>query len=272
VAPSIVQVSEASDARLDDYRELKDAARRREGTFIAESELVIRRLLNSRFGVHSLIFTPQRYARMENELADLESDITVFVGSEALLGELVGFPLHRGALGLGVRTDDPDLTSLLSTSQTLVIAEGVGDPDNIGAIFRHSAAFGVGAVLLSPSCGDPLYRKAVRSSMGWSLHLPWRRLTDSEWPSVLDDLRADGWHTLALTPSESAPLLPRILGAFGAREKIALLLGTEHEGLTDIAMRKASTLARIPMSNGVDSLNVATTAAISLYEMARRSW
>jgi tRNA G18 (ribose-2'-O)-methylase SpoU len=269
---TVIEVADPLDRRLDDFRDLKDVGRRREGTFIAESELVIRRLVDSRFEIRSMLLTPQRYVRFSSVIAALSDTIDVFVGSEELLNALVGFPLHRGALALGLRTPDPSWQTITASARTIVIAEDIVDPDNVGAIFRHSAAFGVDAVVLSPQGGDPLYRKAVRSAMGWSLHIPWCRLTDHEWPRMLDDLRADGWQTLALTPSEDAETLPHLLEHFGPTERIALLLGSEHEGLTSHAIDHASAAAKIPMAPGVDSLNVATTAAIALYELARRSW
>lgn len=269
---TMIQVCDSTDPKLDDFRDMKDTARRRAGTFIAESELVIRRLLESRFAVHSLLLTPQRYARLHKSLDALSPEVSVFVGPEELLSDIVGFPLHRGALALGVRTPDPQWTDLVLGAQTVLILEDVVDPDNIGAVFRHSAAFGVDAVILSPQCGDPLYRKAVRSAVGWSLYVPWCRLPDSEWPGLLDSMHADGWSTLALTPDPKAPVLPRLIERFDETSRVALLLGSEHEGLTLRAMEGASDLARIPMAEGVDSLNVATTAAIALYELARRNW
>jgi tRNA G18 (ribose-2'-O)-methylase SpoU len=270
-----VWVTDPLDPRLDDYRELKDATRRRSGTFIAESERVILRLLESRFAVKSLLLAPQRYARLASALP---VEVPTFICEEEVLNSLVGFPLHRGALALGVRpTQEPAAETLLAAAQTVVILEDVVDPDNIGAVFRHAAAFGVDAVLLSPHAGDPLYRKAIRAAMGWSLYVPWMRLSESQWPMILESMHTDGWATLALTPDADAPTLSRLIPAMAVpneakSSKVALLLGTEHDGLTNAAMSQASTLARIPMADGVDSLNVATTAAIALYELARRGW
>jgi tRNA G18 (ribose-2'-O)-methylase SpoU len=268
-----VCVTDPLDPLLDDYRELKDATRRRSGTFIAESERVILRLIESRFEVKSLLLAPQRYARLSSSLP---ADVPTFICEEEVLNALVGFPLHRGALALGIRpTGEPSVESLLVGAQTVVVLEDVVDPDNIGAVFRHAAAFGVDAVLLSPHAGDPLYRKAIRAAMGWSLHVPWMRLSELQWPSILETMHTDGWVTLALTPDEKAPTLSKLIPEMVTRShatKVALLLGTEHDGLTDAAMGQASTLARIPMAEGVDSLNVATTAAIALYELARRNW
>ncbi len=267
---TMIRVSNPHDPQLDDYRELKDATRRRSGTFIAESELVISRLLTSRFAIRSLLLTPTRYARLA---PTLPSDLPAFVADEEVLNALVGFPLHRGALALGVRPAvEPSLGEVLRAARTIVIVEDVVDPDNMGAVFRHSAAFGVGAVVLSPHAGDPLYRKAIRSAVGWSLHVPWLRLSEEQWPSMLDDLCTDDWHVFALTPNVDAPVMAHALQALPPTARVALLVGTEHVGLTEAAMQRATLRARIPMADGVDSLNVATTVALALYELARRNW
>ncbi len=268
--PGPVTITDPQDVRLDDYRELKDATRRRSGTFIAESERVITRLLQSPFTARSVLLTANRYARLQHCLPD---GIEAFVADESTINHVVGFPLHRGAVALGVRptTMAPPL-DLLGSARVAVVIEDVVDPDNIGAIFRHSAAFGVGGVILSPSAGDPLYRKALRAAVGWSLHVPWTRMSADQWPSTLVDLRSDGWHALALTPSDDASVLPKTLAELGPDSRIALLVGTEHDGLTPAALEYADVLARIPMAAGVDSLNVATTVAIALYELTKREW
>lgn len=265
-----VAITEPDDPRLDDYRELKDATRRRGGTFIAESERVITRLFDSTFAARSVLLTPSRYARLQNVIP---AGVSAFVAEESIINQVVGFPLHRGAVALGVRPASmTPPNQLLATARIAVIVEDVVDPDNVGAVFRHSAAFGVDAVVLSPGAGDPLYRKAVRAAVGWSLHVPWTRAAPHQWPATLTDMRTDGWHVLALTPSEAAAVLPSTLAERGRDERIALLVGTEHDGLTAAAMAAANVRARIPMAPGVDSLNVATTVAIALYEIAKRNW
>jgi tRNA G18 (ribose-2'-O)-methylase SpoU len=263
-----VDISDAGDSRLDDYRELKDATRRRSGTFIAESELVISRLLTSNFDVKSFLLAPSRYVRLADQLP---ADIPAFVAEESVLNELVGFPLHRGALALGQRrTEEPLVITLANNARTIVLLEDVVDPDNIGAVFRHSAAFGVDAVLLSPHAGDPLYRKAIRAAVGWSLHVPWTRIGEREWPTTISSMRADGWQVLALTPDATAPEMRQCMNDLGPQAKVVLLVGTEHIGLTDHSMQQATVTARIRMAPGVDSLNVATTVAIALYELTQR--
>jgi tRNA G18 (ribose-2'-O)-methylase SpoU len=266
----VVVITDPLDPQLDDYRELKDATRRRGGTFIAESERVIMRLFDSAFTARSVLLTPARYARLQALLPD---GVSAFVADEQIINQVVGFPLHRGAVALGVRpVEMAPPSQLLQHERLAVIVEDVVDPDNVGAVFRHSAAFGVGAVILSPSAGDPLYRKALRAAVGWSLHVPWTRTIAHQWPATLMDMRNDGWHVLALTPSDAASVLPQTLAALAPDARIALLVGTEHDGLSPGAMQCADVLSRIPMAPGVDSLNVATTVAIALYEIAKRGW
>jgi tRNA G18 (ribose-2'-O)-methylase SpoU len=261
-------ITDQADRRLDDYRELKDATRKREGTFIAESELVIRRLFDSRFTTLSVLVTPQRFTRLAG---DIPASVEVLVAGEDIINSVVGFPLHRGAVALGHRDASvASLEELVERSHTVVVLEDVVDPDNIGAVFRHSAAFGVDAVVLSPHAGDPLYRKAIRASMGWCLHVPWIRLAEHDWPSALDTLRSHHWDVLGLTPHSEAPTLPQVLTP--RPNRVALLLGTEHVGLSERALAAVSKPVRIPMAPGVDSLNVATTAAIALYELQRSSY
>ena len=268
MSADIIVIDDISDPRVDDFRNIKDVERRRGGTFIAESEMVIRRLFTSRFAVRSVLLTPSRVRRLQDELATLPDGVPVFMAEPHIVDELVGYPLHRGGMALGERIAHVSWQSMLTPGDhTMVILENVVDPDNVGAVFRHCAAFGVTSVLLSPHAGDPLYRKSVRASMGWSLHVRWTRVPDHEWPAVLIDMRTDGWNVVALTPDALA--LP--LSSSPGDTRTALLLGSEHEGLTTTAMDAATSRRRIAMAPGVDSLNVATTAAIALYELTRNA-
>ncbi len=268
MSAEIVVIDDISDPRVDEFRNIKDVERRRGGTFIAESEMVIRRLFSSRFPVRSVLLTPSRVRRLHDELATLPDGVPVFMAEPEIVNELVGYPLHRGGMALGERIAHVPWQSMLTPADsTTVILENVVDPDNVGAVFRHCAAFGVKSVMLSPHAGDPMYRKSVRASMGWSLHVPWTRVSKDEWPGVLIDMRADGWNVVALTPDAQA--LPLSSSPVGMRT--ALLLGSEHEGLTAAAMDAATLRRRIAMASGVDSLNVATTAAIALYELTRNT-
>ena len=257
-------ILDPNDPRLDDYRALRDVVRRRAGTFIAESEAVIRQLLSTGHAVRSLLLTPSRLARLAVELAAVSAPI--FVADAAIIDAVVGFPLHRGALALGVRPIGPapcDVLERLPDRATVVVLEDVVDPDNLGSVFRHVAGFGADAVLLSRHAGDPLYRKAIRTSMGWSLSIPCARwqVPASEWVS---ELHSFGFTTVALTPHGATELWDCV----GA-DRTAFMLGAESVGLTTEALGAASVRARIPMAIGVDSLNVAATGALALYERFR---
>jgi tRNA G18 (ribose-2'-O)-methylase SpoU len=262
-------ITDVLDPRLDDYRSLRDVVRRRAGTFIAESEAVIRQLLATSHAVRSLLLTPSRFERLADCLADV--DAPVFITEAANIDAVVGFPLHRGALALGIRPPivppSDVLRSVLESVgevATVVVLEDVVDPDNLGSVFRHAAGFGADAVLLSPHAGDPLYRKAIRTSMGWSLSIPCGRWSVA--PGVwVDELRSFGFTTVALTPGGDTELWDSV-----GSPRTAFLLGAESVGLTAEAMAAADIRARIPMANGVDSLNVAATGALALYERLRR--
>jgi tRNA G18 (ribose-2'-O)-methylase SpoU len=257
-----VRIERADDERVSTYRDLKDSTRRRAGMFIAESELVIRRLLGSRFETVSMLLTPNRFERLRHEIP---AHVDVFIAEQPVVDALVGFPLHRGALALARRTADRSVDEVIDDARLLVVMEDVVDPDNVGAVFRHAACFGADAVLLSPHAGDPLYRKAVRAGMGWPLQVPWTRIADDDWPVVLDRLQTSGWTVAALTPADDALVLDQLVRT----NKVALVVGSEHAGLTHAAMQSSTARVKIAMAPGVDSLNVATTVAIALYELRR---
>jgi tRNA G18 (ribose-2'-O)-methylase SpoU len=177
------------------------------------------------------------------------------------MAEVVGFHLNRGVLAVADRAAPPDVRALLRDARLVAVLEGVGDHENLGALFRNAAALGVDAVLLGPRCSDPLYRRSVRVSMGHVLRVPFAELP-GPWPASMALLRAAGLRVAALTPAAGA--LP-LASAGLAGERVALLLGAEGPGLTDEALDAADVRVRIPMAAGVDSLNVATAAAVAFY-------
>ena len=256
-----VEINDPADSRVDEYRNLKDVAQRVHGTFIAESELVIERLVQRRFPVRSLLLTTTRAVRLRERLGPVEA--TAFVASQAVVDAVVGFALHRGALALAERVVLPEPAALLAGCRRIVALEDVVDPDNVGAIFRHAAAFEADAVLLSTNCGDPLYRKAVRTSMGWVLSIPYARVPIAE--GFITELHTAGFTTVALTPHAEATSLRSFRAEPVAR--LALIVGTESTGLTDATMEAAMHRVRIPTNPDVDSLNVASAAAIAMYEL-----
>ena len=190
----------------------------------------------------------------------------MFVASRETMAGIAGFDVHRGALASACRLPLRPMEAVTGTARLVAVIEDVNDLENLGALFRNAAAFAVDGVLLSPRCADPLYRRCVRVSVGQVLHVPWTRVAG--WPSALDALRADGFDLVALTPDRSATPLSSAHGPTAGRR--ALLVGAEGAGLSPGAMAAASRRVCIPMAPGVDSLNVATAAALAFYQCAAR--
>jgi tRNA G18 (ribose-2'-O)-methylase SpoU len=256
-------VDDLTDPRLADYRDLATAAER--GIFIAESRLIVRRLIESgRFVTRSVLVTRPGFAELRDVL-EARRDIRIFVGGHATIKGVVGYNFHRGCIAVGERTALAGASSLIeacAANRPLLVLERLSNPDNIGALFRNALAFGVGGVLLSPGCGDPLYRKAIRVSMGGALQVPFA--LSSDWPGDLGRLRDAGFTLVALTPHGGAEDIARVRSF---PERVAVLLGAEGEGLTPAAREHADKEIRIAMAPGVDSLNVATAAAIALHRI-----
>lgn len=261
----IHRVDELTAPELADYTRLTDVALRRvlepaEGLYLAESPKVIERALAAGHRPRSMLLLESWLPTVVPLLAD-HPEVPVYVGESAALEALTGFHLHRGALASMHRPAPTDPLSLLTASRRVVVLEGLADHTNVGAIFRSVAALGADAVLLTPSCADPLYRRAVRVSMGAVLQVPWARLPD--WPEAGPLIRDAGFELAAFALHEDA----EDLAAFAADppERLALLFGTEGEGLSRRAMASATRWVTIPMDHGVDSLNVATAAAVALW-------
>ena len=252
---------------LADYRNVPDPeliARR--GLFVAEGRLVVTRLLTGRrYSVRSVMVTEAAYTSIRDAI-DARADVPVYLVSQRLMDGVTGFNIHRGCLALGERAATHDWRTLVGGSDTLLLLERVGNADNVGSLFRNAAALGADAVLLGPSCADPLYRKAIRTSMAAVLTMPFAPA--DPWPEVLQELRAAGWATVAMTPTPSATPISDVRNAM-RQQRCAVVVGHEGEGLTPDALASCEYLVRIPMAGGTDSLNVATAAAIALYEIGR---
>lgn len=264
---AIVRVGALDEPRLADYAAIGDAgALVARGLFVAEGRLVVERLVHDRrFALHSLLLTETAAAAMRPTVEAVPAETPIYVAPQAVMNAVVGFNIHRGCLALAVRPAPAALRDLpLASSRAVVVAEGVNNPDNVGGLFRNAAALGAGALVLGPECGDPLYRKAIRTSMAAALRLPWAQA--SAWPGALDDLRAAGLTVVACTPDPDAPSL--FLTALPPR--VAVLVGAEGPGLSPGALAGADVRVRIPMHAGMDSLNVATAAAIVLAAHAAR--
>ena len=258
-----------ADQGLGDYLNLTDVALRRAtepagGLYIAESSKVIARAVAAGH-------VPRSALMLEQWLPDLEPllnafDIPVFIGAGEVLESLTGFSLHRGALASMHRPELPTVADLLQDARRVVVLEDIVDHTNVGAIFRSVAGLGADAVLVTPRCADPLYRRSVRVSMGTVLQVPWTRLP--EWPEGAAQLHAAGFHIAALALSDAAVELDVFAGS--APDRVALILGAEGDGLSPEALTLADTVVTIPMRHGVDSLNVAAASAVALYTLRIR--
>ncbi|WP_328917058.1 MULTISPECIES: TrmH family RNA methyltransferase [unclassified Streptomyces] len=262
----LTPIDDPADPRLTDYTDLTDVELRRrrepaEGLFIAEGEKVIRRALAAGYGMRSMLLS----AKWTDPMRDVIEAATapVYAVDPVLAEKVTGYHVHRGALAAMARKPLPTPAELLAGARRVAVMEAVNDHTNIGAIFRSAAALGMDAVLLSPDCADPLYRRSVKVSMGAVFSVPYARL--AVWPGDLATVvRAAGFQVLALTPAEDAADLT----AFTPPPRLALLLGAEGTGLTTRAQDAADTRLRIPMSHAIDSLNVAAAAAVSFYAMS----
>jgi len=263
----VVGFTDPTDARLSDYTGLRESTLRRRGSaFIAEGELVVRRAAEAGYVPRSFLLAP----RWVEGLRDVWSrfDAPVYVAEASVVESLTGFHVHRGALAAYEREERYDLGSLLEAGRRLVVVEDLVDHANLGAIARSTLALGWDGLLLSSRSADPLYRRAVKSSMGVVLSLPWARAVDDA--SVPASLSEAGYEVVALALREDAVTLDEVAQRHAGQDtKLAILLGTEGRGLSEAWLEGADTVATIPMAAGVDSLNVAAAAAVACYALRR---
>jgi tRNA G18 (ribose-2'-O)-methylase SpoU len=262
----LIAISDADDPRLADYVSLRDVQLRRNleaerGLFVAEGEKVVRRAMAAGSRVRSFLMAERWLAGLGEEL-DSAGDVPCYVVSEAVAERVTGFHVHRGALAVMERPEQPTFEQVLSDARRVVVLEDIVDHANVGAIFRSAAALGVDGVLLSPRCADPLYRRSVKVGMGAVFALPWTRLDD--WYDALPRLADAGFITAALTPAADAFDLAELVGRVGGG-KLALVVGSEGHGLSTRWLGCADLRVAIPMAHGVDSLNVAAAVAIACY-------
>ena len=250
---------------LEDFTSLTDVALRRKlepegGLYLAESPKVIERALQAGHTPRSVLLLEQWLPRIE-PLLEAHPEVAVFMGESEQLEALTGFHLHRGALASMHRPEPLDPSELLRESRRIVVLEDLADHTNVGAIFRSVAALGADGVLLTPGCADPLYRRAVRVSMGAVLQVPWARLP--HWREAGPLIRDSGFELAAFALREDAEDLAEFVNS--VPEKLALMFGTEGEGLSRRALAAATRCVTIPMEHEVDSLNVSTAAALALW-------
>lgn len=270
----------AGDPRLQPYAGMRDAelaqradptdAQAHGGLFIAEGELVLRRLIASRFACQSVLLASNRLDGLRDDLARLPTHTPIFVAEPAVLSAIVGFNMHRGVLAVGERGTGLTVHDLLARRGVIVVLEDLVNHDNLGGVFRNAAALGGPevSVLLSPRCADPLYRKSLRVSMGAVLSVPYAWA--ESWPGALGMLAERGVETWALVPAEGAEPIDRAVAALHGR-RVALVLGSEGPGLTHVATAACSRRVTIPMHKAdtvIDSLNVGMAAGIALYAVA----
>jgi tRNA G18 (ribose-2'-O)-methylase SpoU len=267
----IVRLESLETEDLRDYRDLTDVVLRRlsepaGGLYIAESSKVIERALRAGHRPRSVLTIEKWLPELELVLDGQDADLPVYVGSVELLETLTGFNLHRGALASMHRPELKSVEDTVAGATRIIVLEDIVDHTNVGAIFRSVAGLGADAVLITPRCADPLYRRSVRVSMGTVLQIPWTRLPD--WPDGRAVLTKLGFSLAALALAPDAIALDEYAAA--PPEKIALVVGTEGDGLSRAALDAADTVVTIPMMHGVDSLNVASASAVALYALLRR--
>jgi tRNA G18 (ribose-2'-O)-methylase SpoU len=248
----LVPIDDPADERVADYLRLTDAELRRAGeVFLCEGDLVIRRAIEAGTVLRSALLPEERWRALADDLEPL--DVPVYLVAQDVMNGITGFNIHRGAIAAAERPPEPDVGAVLAGARTVAVLEEVNDLENLGAVFRNAAAFGIDAVLLDERTTDPLYRRCVRVSLGHVLAVPHAR--------VADVTAIDGFTTVALTPNPSAEPVDVLRDL----DRVALLLGSERHGLRPETIAAADRRVRIPMAAGVDSLNVATAAAIAFH-------
>lgn len=261
----IIEITELSDPRLSDYSHLTDVALRKSrgaehGLYLAESLIVFQRALRAGHRPRSVLALGTSVDEAVEALADYP-DVPIFVGPGELLEQLTGYLLHRGLIASMERPRLADPAELIAAATRLVIVENVADPTNVGAIFRSAGSIGADAILVTPRCSDPFYRRSIRVSMGTVLQVPWTRVGD--WDSIVALLKPRGFHLAALALTDDSVSLREFSN--NLPERVALVLGAEGDGLTAEAIAAADTVVKIPMMHGIDSLNVAAASAVAMW-------
>jgi tRNA G18 (ribose-2'-O)-methylase SpoU len=261
-------IESPDDPRVADYRNVKDAAlRSRDGLFMVEGRGNVRVLVEqSAFAPRSAFVTPTSFDALRETWKRLEPGTPVYVAPQALFNEVAGFNLHRGCLAVGERGPEPVFEEVEILPKRgpgmVVVLEHLTDTENVGGVFRNALAFAADLVVLSPRCCDPLYRRAIRVSMGGSLRVPFARC--SSWPASLERLRVAEYRLFALSTDAGARELAELAAAGLLQDRVAWLLGTEGGGLSEELLAQADERVRIPMAPGVDSINIATACGIAM--------
>ena len=274
--PNVIEITDFGAPELDVYarlteNQLVNRADPENGLFIAESPNVILRALDGGYEPVSLLMERRHIDGQAKEVVERCGDIPLYTAPLPVLTELTGFPLTRGVLCAMRRRPLPKPEDICREARRIAVLENIMNPTNLGAIFRSAAALGMDAVLLTPACCDPLYRRSVRVSMGTVFQVPWAYLGDdvSQWPEPgMTRLREQGFRSAAMALREDSVSIDD--PALMAEEKLAIVLGTEGDGLGDGTIADCDYTVRIPMSHGVDSLNVAAASAVAFWQLGRR--
>ena len=274
--PHIIEIQNAALPELDVFARLTEAQLRNKqdpekGLFIAESPKVIERALNAGYEPVSLLMEQKHITGDAADIIARCGDIPVYTAERDVLAGLTGYELTRGVLCALRRRPLPNVEDLCASARRIAILESIVDPTNVGAIFRSAAALNLDAVLVTPTCCDPLYRRAVRVSMGTVFQIPWTRIgnTHTDWPHPgMDRLKALGFKTATMALSDNSVSIED--PALGSEEKLAIILGTEGDGLSLRTIADCDYTVRIPMAHQVDSLNVAAASAVAFWELRRR--
>ena len=269
----IIEITDLSLSALDVYARLTESQLRnrlepQKGVFIAESPKVISRALNAGYTPCSLLMERKHIEGQAKELIARCGDIPVYTGERSVLASLTGYELTRGILCAMRRPVLPAMQTVCQNASRVAVLEGVVDSTNIGAIFRSAAAMGIDAVLLTPTCCDPLCRRAVRVSMGTVFQVPWTYI-DTPWPQAgQEQLRKLGFKTAAMALTDNSVSIDDTV--LMAEDKLAIILGTEGDGLSPTTIAASDYTVKIPMENGVDSLNVAAAGAVAFWQLKKR--
>jgi len=271
-----------NDPRIEPYRNQKDAWLKaahnpdatgqpaKESLFISEGSLVLEHHINSIYPLHSVLIAESKLDAHADLLSRVPDDVPIYTAARSILDQITGYPIHRGLLACGRRLPNPDFTQLIGSSRALVILEDLSNHDNLGSVFRSVAALcGTGvSVLLSPRCCDPLYRKALRVSMGHALTVPFAYLPpERNWPSIVTTLSDAGFSTLAMTPAPDALDIDQYIQNQPSAQKNAIFLGAEGPGLTRDALDSSDFRVKIPLASSADSLNISVAAAVALHRL-----
>ena len=263
----VIELVDAADARTADYRNLTDVALRRRiepegGLYMAEGAKVIERAVAAGHEPRSILVS-ERW--LDSVTAIVDDSVPIYVAPHEVLEEITGYDVHRGALAAMHRPSLAPVADVIRNARLVVVLESIVDHTNVGAIFRSAAALGADAVLVAPTCADPLYRRSVKVSMGTVFQVPWTRI--EPWPAGLTELKDAGFTIAALALADDAVTLDELVAS--RPERVALLMGAEGDGLSRAALAAADQVVTIPMAGGVDSLNVAAASAVAVWALSR---